>query len=232
MLPENRLVPYEPSALPPGPWLVLAPHPDDESIGMGGTLALGAERGLPVKIVMVTDGEIGADPFQRRQEALCACRVLGLEAPEFWNLPDREVYRHLDALAEKLKKIKVHKFRAIFLPSFFEFHPDHRAVTLGALAFLRLEAWLGEVWLYEISRQGEVNRLIVIDEVAERKDRAIDCYQSQLAQVPYRELAASLDCLRAYSLSPQGVRRAEGFWAARLSALPDEWFRRLREYFE
>jgi len=231
MSPEDRLVPYQASALPPGPWLVLAPHPDDESVGMGGTLALGAQRGLEIKLVLVTDGEQGGEPWVRRQEALCATKVLGLPAPEFWNLPDREVFQHLGMLASNLKRLKVQRFKTIFVPSFQEFHPDHRAVTLGTLSFLQEVAWSGEVWLYEISRQGEVNRLVVIDQVRARKSQAIACYQSQLAQAPYQELAQALDWLRAYSLSPRGVRHAEGFLAAKVEALIEEWGRRLRTYF-
>ena len=36
--PEHILVPFSVSELPPGPWLVFAPHSDDETFGMGGSL--------------------------------------------------------------------------------------------------------------------------------------------------------------------------------------------------
>jgi LmbE family N-acetylglucosaminyl deacetylase len=134
-------------------------------------------------------------------------------------------------LASNLKRLKVQRFKTIFVPSFQEFHPDHRAVTLGTLSFLQLEDWSGEVWLYEISRQGEVNRLVVIDQVRTRKSQAIACYQSQLAQAPYQELAQALDWLRAYSLSPQGVRHAEGFFAAPINILLKKWGLRIMTYF-
>ncbi len=230
MLTEDHLVPYKPSPLPLGPWLVLAPHPDDETIGLGGTLALGAQKGLEIRVIFVTDGEVGGDPFRRRQEATCALKALGDLRSEFWNLPDRAVDRELETLSQRLKRLKVHRFRTVFLPSFMEFHPDHRAVTWGALAFLREVAFQGEVWLSEISRQAEVNRLVAVDEVWPQKEEALACYESQLAQAPYRELAISLACLRAYTLSPLGIRRAEGFFAARLDRLLKDWGEALGRY--
>jgi hypothetical protein len=42
--PEHILVPFAPAALPPGPWLVFAPHADDETFGMGGSLLKASKK--------------------------------------------------------------------------------------------------------------------------------------------------------------------------------------------
>ncbi len=61
MVNENQLVPYEVTELPEkrGPWLVFAPHADDESFGMGGTIAKAVQAGITVHLVVLTDGALG-----------------------------------------------------------------------------------------------------------------------------------------------------------------------------
>src|SRR5947207_12396367 len=78
--------------------LVIAPHPDDESIGMGGTLWLHHLRGDRVFIAYLTSGELGLKQLPRQQawavretEAHRAAAVLGVAEVEFFRLPDWEV---------------------------------------------------------------------------------------------------------------------------------------------
>jgi len=70
--------------------LVIAPHPDDEAIGCGGSICLHVERGDRVVAVFLTSGELGLkhlSPAQawgiREGEARCAARVLGLAGLHF-----------------------------------------------------------------------------------------------------------------------------------------------------
>ena len=61
MLMEHELLPYTASELPEGPWLVFAPHADDETFGMGGSLLLAAEQNIETHVVFVTDGALGGE---------------------------------------------------------------------------------------------------------------------------------------------------------------------------
>ncbi len=69
--------------------LVLAPHPDDETFGCGGTIRMLTESGIAVDVAFMTRGELGADeglgssPQQRREVASRVGRKLGVA-------PDRE----------------------------------------------------------------------------------------------------------------------------------------------
>lgn len=94
-------------ALPPAPLdrilqgrpiLVAAPHPDDESLGCGGLIAMAREIGVTVHILVVTDGA-GSHPgtidprhlrARRREETIEAAAVLGVAAEQvaFWDVPD------------------------------------------------------------------------------------------------------------------------------------------------
>ena len=80
--------------------VVLAPHPDDESLGVGGVIASLVDLGLPVGVVFLTDGGAShhgsashpPDELEelRRSEARAACRALGVkdDAVAFLGLPD------------------------------------------------------------------------------------------------------------------------------------------------
>ncbi|MCS0501257.1 PIG-L family deacetylase [Ancylobacter sp. GSK1Z-4-2] len=93
----------EPAAFVRHGLLVVAPHPDDESLGCGGLIAACRGNGLPVTIVFVSDGA-GSHPHSRafppprlaalrREEAMAAAHQLGVEESHvhFIDLPDREV---------------------------------------------------------------------------------------------------------------------------------------------
>lgn len=91
-----------PFTLPPGPLLVVAPHPDDETLGCGGLIASAARAGVAVYTIFLTDGEASHDGHPeflpsdlarlRKTEALAALAALGVDAPErttrFFGAPD------------------------------------------------------------------------------------------------------------------------------------------------
>ena len=74
--------------------LVLAAHPDDEVLGMGGTIAVHVDRGDEVRVVVVTDGSSTQYPgdaairAQKEDEALRAARELGVTDYVHLDLPD------------------------------------------------------------------------------------------------------------------------------------------------
>ncbi len=82
-----------------GTLMAVYAHPDDESFGTGGTLALYAERGYRVVLLTATKGEAGEiqDPTMRSDEPIseirqrelkCACEILGIEGPYYLGYRD------------------------------------------------------------------------------------------------------------------------------------------------
>lgn len=212
MLQEHELIPYESSVLPQGPWLVFAPHPDDEIFGMGGALALAGNAAIRVEVVIMTDGGAAGDPDERRQESLRAGEVLGIRKYHFWDIPDREISKFPishDTLHSMLDLLKP---QTIFLPGIQEYHPDHRATTGNIWPILKKSDFTGIIWLYEISRHGEANRLIDITPVLEKKVQAIRCFQSQLSQAGYKDVVLALNRSRSYTLG-RDATHAEAFWS-------------------
>ena len=106
--------------------LVVAAHPDDAEIGMGGTLASLSRAGYRVVVVDLTDGEptpFGSVPV-RAAEASEAAAILGFEREQL-SLPNREVFdtvAYRKVLATLLRK---HRPTTLFAPLWEDAHPDH-----------------------------------------------------------------------------------------------------------
>src|SRR5688500_10110082 len=92
--------------------LVLAPHPDDEAIGCGGTIARHTARGDRVSVVFLTSGELGLKHLPREEawgiregEAGRAAAVLGISSVEFLHRPDWLLSEHVEEAAERLASL-------------------------------------------------------------------------------------------------------------------------------
>ncbi|NYZ16248.1 PIG-L family deacetylase [Azospirillum sp. RWY-5-1] len=130
------------------PALVLAPHPDDETLGCGALIARKAAAGAPVTVVFACDGRhshrsglVPPDALAalRRREALAACARLGVGAERVGFL-DHEDGRLADAggaLARRIAGLaEACGARELFAPSAQDGHPDHRALSAAARAAL------------------------------------------------------------------------------------------------
>jgi N-acetylglucosamine malate deacetylase 1 len=107
--------------------LVLAAHPDDEVLGMGGTIAVHTDRGDDVRIVVVTDGSSTQYPgdagirARKKEEALRAASELGVTDYVHLDLPDMR----LDTLPHVEVNRVVEEQVSDFAPEFvYTPHPD------------------------------------------------------------------------------------------------------------
>lgn len=224
--PEHLLVPYECASLPPAPWLVFAPHADDETFGMGGSLLKARDAGLQTHVIVLTDGALGGQSEDlisaRLQEVRTATDMLGVRSLQCWSEPDRGLVVS-DDLVEKLStEITRLKPASVFFPAVLELHPDHRATALLvwrslqrllALSTQSAEStFLPQAYGYEISVQSPVNRLIDITAQREEKANVMAVYVSQNGQTAYPELVNALDRARTFTL-PAKVSHAEAFYS-------------------
>jgi LmbE family N-acetylglucosaminyl deacetylase len=122
------------------PVLVIAPHPDDETLAVGGFISMQVSRGIPVQVIAVTDRENaygdGSDlaPI-RRAEQTTALEQLGLKSTDIMRLglTDSGVLSEESTLVERLLPF-VSKETQIFAPWTGDFHPDHEACGRAAKA--------------------------------------------------------------------------------------------------
>lgn len=110
--------------------LVVGPHPDDQELGMGGTIARLAKQGHDVLLLDLTNGEPTphGDPETRAREAAEAAGILGVRRVQL-DLPNREVVHTVEARRKVAAVIREQGTQVMFVPFPEDAHPDHRAAT-------------------------------------------------------------------------------------------------------
>ncbi len=214
-------------APPAGRAVVLAPHPDDETFGLGGTIALHVAQGDPVEVICLTDGGFGDPdghysdvdyPALRRAEAEAAAAVLGIADVTFYGYPDHyPTVREAD-LADFTGRLTTDLARrapaTVYMPWLGECHADHR---LAALAGVRALAALPETVRgigYEVWSAMVPDYVIEVTATRDTKLAAARCYASQLRYTPYCAVTDGLMTYRALHLRmrpDEAPRYAEGF---------------------
>lgn len=160
-----------------GKVLVLAPHPDDDVIGCGGTMAKHIDQGDEVKVIYFSNKNT-----EREKEARKASQILGTSDIEFSD-------------PQTLKKFD--DFNIIYVPSFLDSNPDHFGLAVDFAKKIKKSPFSGEIYSYEVWTPIFANRLINIDKTFEKKIKALKCHASQLKDRNYIEATTGLAMYRA-----------------------------------
>lgn len=185
--------------------LVISPHPDDESIGCGGTLRKHVAAGDLVRAVFLTSGEKGGHgrneeetARQREQEARIAADVLGIGEIEFLRLPDGAVRATQTAVSRLRQSLINWKPQVIYLPHAEEAHTDHRAaVRLLKQALSELKRYAPRILMYEIwTPLQQLSEIVDITPFVPVKREAIRAHRSQCAVMDFVAAALGLNRYR------------------------------------
>ena len=211
--------------------VVIAPHPDDEIIGPGGTLINLLDGGSQIRVVYLTDGDHGSDlAARRRAEAKMVSDNLGFETV-FLGLEPGNIA--LDATAHNALSDAIRQFgaQAIFVPFLLDDHPDHRraAQLLAATIEARQLGMQAEVWSYQVYTPLPGNVVVDISDVAERKAEAIRMFASQMETRDWAHYALGLNAFNLRLLpSTNSAAYAEAFFVLP----PAEYVILCRHYFD
>ena len=202
--------------------LVLAPHPDDETFGCGGTLRMLSESGVLVDVAFLTRGELGQEagmgaPLEVRQEtaerrtreAQAACQVLGVRNVLFLDGADSRLADQPHLASSIAMLLGRGGYQRVFCPWQHDSHDDHRATFALLKQAVTMHTAPLQFWLYEVWKPLPANTFVPIDRTLETKKLAIEQYQSQLAQLNYREGFLGLSAYR--SLFCPSSKYAEAF---------------------
>ncbi|NLP52720.1 PIG-L deacetylase family protein [Bacillus sp. RO1] len=229
---DNREV----QPLPESRVLYLAPHVDDETIGAGGTLLKYAEQGCETHVIFLTDGsgshtkgDVELLVKKRKEEAAKAQEFLHLTSIQFYDEKDRGLKSTPDLqmrLKTTIEEIRPH---VIYIPVFVDCHPDH--VMTGKLLRDTLELLDQsvreelKVRLYEINTlipKEEINFIVDITSQMERKEQAVNIFQSQTIDF---DGFIELSLLKSVMVKDPSVRAVETF----LDLTPSNFIKRYDE---
>ncbi|EFC85099.1 PIG-L deacetylase family protein [Parafrankia sp. EUN1f] len=141
--------------------LVVAPHPDDETLGCGVSILRKREAGRPVHIAVVSDGAAaprsGISPAElaviRREEARKAGGRLGVDAKQqhFLDFPDGAISDRVDEVSARLAELlEACQPEQMLIPVSCEGHPDHNASGAAARRAAAMTGYTGQVLEYGV----------------------------------------------------------------------------------
>jgi LmbE family N-acetylglucosaminyl deacetylase len=120
--------------------LVFSPHPDDETIGIGGYIAQSIRNGADVRIVLVTNGNYRHQEAIRYAEFKKATGILGVPETSlvFLNFSDHSLRTINQTVLEAVLRIQIDQFHPdiIIYPHPKDYNPDHAAIGKAVTAIL------------------------------------------------------------------------------------------------
>lgn len=219
--------------------LAVVAHPDDEVIGVGGTLARHAERGDEVTVVVLAEGKSSRKPRYEalpedvrraaRAETEEACRLLGVAHLHPHELPDNRL-DSLDLL-DLVKLVDGHLAEVapevVYTHHGGDLSIDHELVHRAVMTATRplpgcpvrwvfaFETASATEWNFRQAAAFQANYFVDIEAQLERKLAAMAAYRSELREPPHpRSLAAIERNARAWG-SRCGLGAAEAFRVVR-----------------
>ena len=189
--------------------MIVAAHPDDAELAMGGTIAKMIEYGWDVVIVDLTDGEPTPHGSKelRQKETEKANQILGIENRMCLGMPNRYLQANLENRRKLAEVIRLNQPDLIFGPVMPDYHPDHiEAAKL--LEGARFEAkfhktnmkgtshWIPRKYGYHSTHRLDYYKPSFVVDVTDQWDkkvRAIQAYQSQIENTSPANAASLLE---------------------------------------
>jgi bacillithiol biosynthesis deacetylase BshB1 len=207
--------------------LVIGPHPDDQELGMGGTIARLVRQGHKLHLVDMTNGEptpLGT-PETRARESAAAAKVLGVERT-LLGLANRQVVHDIPSRHKLAAVIRRHRADWLFVPYPIDAHPDHVAVTRIA-EDARFDAKLTKTdipgepcypkriiyyFCTHLRMNFTPNFCLDISDTIETKMAALRCYESQFGSGNAANVPEMVRTTSGYFGSRIGTAQAEPFY--------------------
>lgn len=219
--------------------LVVAAHPDDELLGVGGTIRKLANEGAECHAVIIGEGitsraEKRADADfnelkELQMDARAAAKKVGYQSIDFCELPDNRLDSMdlLDVIKVVSKYVELYKPDTIFTHHHGDLNIDHRIVCEAVLTACRPvgDYCVERIYSYETASSTEWNYtygepftptvFFDVTDTVESKIEGMSCYRSESAEYPHPRSAKALRALASYRGSNVGVEMAEAFMVLR-----------------
>lgn len=215
--------------------LVIAPHPDDEILGCGGTMIKHIEAGDEVYVCIVTKGCMPLFPPElvekTRTEARTCHHHIGIKKTFFLDFPavliDKE--NRYDVNGKILDVVKEVKPDEVFIPHWGDMQKDHQIIADACMVALRpkYEPKVKCVYGYEtmsetawnapnVQNEFIPNVYVDISEQLDKKMEALGFFNTQISQFPDARSLEAVEALAKYRGALMHMKAAEAFVLIRL----------------
>lgn len=220
--------------------LVIAAHPDDEVLGLGGTIAKYVEKGIEVALLIVTDGSTSQYRNSPRLNAIIeekklaiknSCNILGINKIYYGNLPDMKLdtisHIKINEIIENV--IDEYKPTIIYTHFYGDVNKDHRCVFESTMVACRPvpNQVVSKIFLYSVPSSTEWNIQNkdfiftpnyyeeISEDNAEKKYNAMNCYKEELREYPHPRSIKYLKEKDIFEGNKIGINKAESFMLVR-----------------
>jgi LmbE family N-acetylglucosaminyl deacetylase len=210
--------------------LVVAAHPDDELLGVGGTVASHIAKGDRVKVAVMCEGVSSRYSPDRdteiREQANDAARILGVTDLVLGDLPDQRLETvPLTAVAKKVEQLIAESLpETVYVHFGGDINRDHRILAEAVLVAARPYAApsVKEILMFETPSSTEwasptlttpfqPTVFVDVSEFLERKIAAFSCYAAEVREYPHPRSPAAMADRARYWGSVANRRAAEAF---------------------
>ena len=214
--------------------LVIAPHPDDEILGCGGTIIKNIKQGNDVYVCIVTKGMPPLFKEERvelnRQHARECHQSIGVKKTLFLDFPcvtleKEDRYKLNQAILDVVKEIRPDE---VYIPHYGDMQKDHQLVVDSAMVALRPKYNLGIKKIYGYETMSETawnvpniqnefipNAFVDISEELDEKMKALSCFKLQISDYPDARSLEAIEALAKYRGALMNLRAAEAFMIIR-----------------
>jgi N-acetylglucosamine malate deacetylase 1 len=209
--------------------LVISAHPDDESLGLGGTLALHAKNGDEVFVLIFTDGESSRGKKEnqitkREEQSKRACKILGIKKVKFLRYLDQNLESiSLVEIANEIEDVIKNWSPSIIYTHYWgDMNQDHRRLFEATKIATRPipNSSIKRVLCYETPSSTEwgknteafnPNHFVNISSTLKIKLKAIKQYKNEIKKFPHPRSIEGISVRSKFWGSCTGLENAEAF---------------------
>ena len=214
--------------------LVIAPHPDDEILGCGGTIIKNIKQGCEVFVCIVTKGMpplFKEDRVELTRQHTREChQSIGVKQTIFLDFPSvtlekEDRYKLNQAILEVIKEIKPTE---VYIPHYGDMQKDHQIVVDAAMVALRPKYNFGIKKIYGYETMSETawnipniqnefipNAFVDISKELDEKLKALSYFKLQVSDFPDARSLEAVEALAKYRGALMNMRAAEAFMIIR-----------------
>lgn len=209
--------------------LVLCAHPDDETLGLGGTLSLHSKNGSQIFVLFFTDGETARKKnskavLLRKKQAIDACKILGVKKTKFLDYPDEtldtfsilEISRNIESVISEWSP------SIVYTHFWGDVNQDHKRIFEATKIATRPKpsSSIKKIICYETPSSTEWGRgpetfnpnlFVDVSSMMKKKISALQKYKNEIHPFPHPRSKESIVIRSQYWGSTIGIKNSEAF---------------------